>query len=284
MTIRPLPETLGCCPRDDAPLVPERIHATGARWLVRGRCSGACGHTWLQDLPSGHGLLYPTSLDVDTGEAFGLWFADLLVEGAAEPDEERVALDVGVARDARDVVLLPCLDFVYGHALLRLLNAQRHLDAGDELVVIVPSALAHLVPEGVAETWVVNEPLPRLRGWLAAFDEAVAAELARFDTVRLSPAYPHPHPSTWNLDRFTGGVKAKRLGMPSIVWVDRTDRLWGGSAEAQAANVAALWKLLRVEHPGIGGAIVGVGEATGAPAGMTDLRALEPNEASRTRA
>lgn len=283
MRLAPAPQEAGRCPRDDAPLAVGRLHLIGARWLVRGRCTGPCGHRWVQDLPTGHGLVYPTSVDLDTGETFGMWFGHLLLEGLEAPDTDPVDLRVHRSREAGDVVVLSCLDFVYGHALLRLLNAQRHLDAGDDLVVVVPAALEHLVPDGVAERWVLHEPLGRLRGWLAALDERARAELLRLPSACLAPAFPHPHPSTWDLRRFTGPLAPEPMGRPSVVWVARADRLWGSDASEQERNVADLWAALRAEHSGIGGAVVGVARPGAAPGGMVDLRSERPDQALERR-
>jgi hypothetical protein len=42
------------------------VRITG--WLVAGRRLPVCGHSYLQDLPAGHGLVYPTTLDRQTGD------------------------------------------------------------------------------------------------------------------------------------------------------------------------------------------------------------------------
>ena len=65
--------------------------------FVDGVCR-ECGHRYLVDLPSGHGLLYPATLDLDTGETFDSgnapWFADWLDQAWSRPDGGTVSVDV----------------------------------------------------------------------------------------------------------------------------------------------------------------------------------------------
>ena len=236
----------------------------------------------MQETPTGHGFLYPTTLDLTTGMVRGKWFAPELAEAWANPDGDPVALRIDRRHAAQDVVVLHCLDPVYGHALLRLLNAQRHLDHepdGRALVVLVPRALEALVPDGVAEAWIVDEPLGRLRGWLLDLEERIPKELDRFDSWTLSPAYPHPHPSTYDLGRFTGWLEPQRFGAPSILFAPRPDRLWGTSETEQRTNFERLFALLRLRWPDAGAVSVGTVPPGQAPDtdGITDLTTPRPD-------
>ena len=115
-----------------------------------------CAHVYLQDLPSGHGLVYPGTFDVDTGESFTRPLAEGFGEwiGAAwqRPDTRPVRVRAERRRTVGRVTLLNCLDQVYGHSLLKLLNVQAELREG-EVVAIVPESLIELVPADVAEVW-----------------------------------------------------------------------------------------------------------------------------------
>ncbi|MGZ8693864.1 MAG: hypothetical protein ACXWYS_00300, partial [Gaiellaceae bacterium] len=167
--LRPAPEQAGTCPRCDLPLAVDRLRFPGWRSLLDGTCAG-CGHRYLQDLPAGHGLVYPSTLDLTTGETFdpsgATWFSSWLRGAWEEPDGGPVELESAVRAHHDSVVLLNCLDPIYGHALLKLLNVQRELASEPGCIVLVPAALTALVPDGVAEAWIVREPVSRLRGWL----------------------------------------------------------------------------------------------------------------------
>jgi FkbM family methyltransferase len=278
-SLRPVPNEAGRCPRCEEPLHVERLHFAVWRPVLEGVC-GTCGHRYLQDLPAGHGLRYPSSIDLTSGDSWGEWFGPDLVDGWSRPDERPVAMKVDIHHEAATPVLLNCLDFIYGHALLRLFNAVRHLDdPGEDLVLLIPAALSPLVPEGAAEVWTVEEPLGRLRGWLPELDRRVAAELDRFEHCTLSPAFAHPHPSTFDLERFTGRLAPERAGEPSIVFVLREERFWGGSAEEQERRVTRTWEGLAARFPSAGATVVGVGPAQTWPAGLTDLRSERPDVA-----
>jgi hypothetical protein len=282
VALRPPPPTAGACPRDGSPLDVAALRFPGARFVVEGTCP-ACGHRYVQDLPTAHAIVYPSTLDLDTGEAHGQWFEPELREGHAAPDVAPVALRVEIRRAGPRALVLNALDPVYGHALLKLLNADRlaaEVQDGEGLVVVVPAALAHLVPAAAAEAWVVDEPLSRLRGWLADLDARIAAELERFTSARLAAAAPHPHPSTFDLSRYTGPLEPRRFGEPSIVLCLRPDRFWGRSAHDQRKRYERLADALREAFPAAGIAALGLVASAAIPARVTDLTAERPDAAT----
>lgn len=272
------------CPRDGGLIRIERVHFPGVRVVMTGWCE-TCSHRLLQDLPTGYGGLYPATFDLESGDAWGRWFPDLLIDGWAKPDRAPVAIETHGLATAQDVVLLPALDFVYGHALMALLNAQRHIDAGERVVALVPRALAHLVPPTVAETWIVDAPLSRFRGWLADLDQRIVTELGRFRQVTLSPASPRPHPSTWDLSRFIGELEEDRVGDPSIAFVWRNDRLWGGRPDGQIQRFEDTLALIAQRLPNVGGTLIGVGPraADVTDSQLRDLRSDRPGDRAERR-
>jgi hypothetical protein len=131
-------------------------------------------------------------------------------------------------------VLLNCLDTLYGHSLLKLLNAQYHLErrADVDLVVIVPSLLAWMVPDGVAQVWSVGLPLRRGTEWNEWLAREIRRRVETFDRVSLSHALSHPRPDEFDIERFTR-VKPfpldeweARLERPSVTFIWRDDRPW----------------------------------------------------------
>jgi FkbM family methyltransferase len=264
-----------------------RLRFPGWRLLLDGRCGG-CGHRYLQDLPSGHGLVYPATLDITTGETFdqagATWFSSWLRTGWEAPDGRPVALSVEVHEEREAVVLLNCLDPVYGHALLKLLNVERETareDAG--CIVVVPSSLRPLVPEDVAEVWSVDERPGRFRGWLLDLEERWQRELGRFEQCELSPAYPHPHPSTYDLTALVGGIEPERPGTPSVVLSLRDDRLWGRDGRTQRRNLERVRELVTAAFPDAAFTAIGLGASTPLPDGVSDRRAERPDEADERR-
>jgi hypothetical protein len=270
------------CPRDGQALEPVKVHLPGWRFAYEGVCP-ACGHRYVQDLPSGHGLLYPSTIDRDTGELIdplgATWFARPMLATFERPDDMPVRFDA--QRVARGGVahVLNTLDPVYGHALLRLLAADRlaRHAAPAASVVIVARPLAHLVPSSVTERWVVDEPFSRLGHWLLDLEEQLRTELQRFDEARLVAAPVHPHPSTFDLDAFVGDIAPERPGNPSIVLSLREDRRWGADEADERARIAQLVDALSDAYPEGAFAAVGIGQAGGLPAQLADLRRAKPS-------
>jgi FkbM family methyltransferase len=251
--------------------------------LLEGDCA-TCGHRYLQDLPAGHGLVYPATLDLDSGETFdaarATWFSSWLRPAWESPDGDPVRLSVTVNEARHEVVLLNCLDAVYGHSVLKLLNAQRELERGDGLglVLLIPTSLFPMVPKGVAEVWTAHATAARLDRWLLDLEERIASELGRFDSCLLSPAFPHPHPATYDLDRFVERVAPARVGDPSIVVSLRDDRLWGKDESTQRERLARFRSRIRASFPHAGFAAIGVGGGAGLPPEVEDLRSRSPDE------
>jgi hypothetical protein len=80
------------------------------------------------------------------------WLVKPLIKALQNPQPEPVNISKEVFKKCKQVVVLNCIDSVYGHCLLKLLNAQRHLDYNPDhgLVVIVQQFKRAMVPDGVA--------------------------------------------------------------------------------------------------------------------------------------
>ena len=278
--LRPLPERGGACPRDGEAFAITALRFGGWRSLLEGRCP-SCGHRYVQDLPAAHGLVYPSTLDLDTGETHGQWFETELREHWMAPDDAPVALEVDIRRGAPDPVLVDCLDPVYGHALLKLLGAQPYLERG--VVALVPRSLAPLVPDAAAEAWVLDAPLDRLRARLTAVESRVDEELDRLGRCAYAPVPAHPHPETFSLETFTGPLEPLRIGTPSVLLSLRPDRLWGRSPRDQRRRYGRLVAELRGRFPDLGAAAIGVVPAGAVPDGCEDLTDERPDGATERR-
>jgi FkbM family methyltransferase len=253
---------------------------------LRGHCV-RCSHPYLQDLPSGHGLVYPTTLDLATGETFDEsgadWFSTRLRGMWEQPDAGPVKFDV-LGRHLRgQASLLNCLDPVYGHSALKLLNVQRELKGGSNVIALVPESLLQLVPNEVAETWVVREPSHRFSGWLLELEKRLESEVNRLDSCILTPAFPHPHPSTYDLGTLLQHIEQERNGTPSIVLSIRDDRPWGSTAAEQRRFLAIFAARLLAAYPSATVTAVGIGARTTLPDGIRDLRAPTSEPATERR-
>jgi hypothetical protein len=183
------------------------------------------------------------------GEAARSWLGQPFLDSLLRPSEARLPLQVEMRAPHRRVLVLDCLDHLYGHALLRLLNADRHLReqpaTGLGLVVLVPGFLRWLVPDGVAEVWQVDLPLSRAQAFHPHLDQQLQEQCARFDEVFLSPAWSHPR--DFDITRFTGVARHAFTAEPfRVTFVWREDRPWCGLPLAVRAGngLASVRRLL----------------------------------------
>ncbi|MBO0930997.1 hypothetical protein [Fibrella aquatilis] len=214
----------------------------------------ACQTVYLQTLPNGQFNRFSVAISADYQHVAvdnrGRWLVDLvkrcLVETAAEiPRIYALPPKVGELANplpaTASPVLLLCLDPGYGHALMMLFNAQRHHEQPQRqtvpnrpIIAVVPCALAWLVPDYVAETWVVDLPLSALERQVPGLDAFVNEQLSRFQTVWFSHAHIHfdhrtarfsdfTHASKFDLRQFTASLTES---IPKLTFILREDRLW----------------------------------------------------------
>ncbi len=296
------------CPYCLAPLSVEGWHIPGMRNLADLRCA-RCGREFYGDLAAGQALYTPMLLEKANGavhDAHGVgWFADWLRKSyehradAPVPFEVRERLPV-----TRPVVLLNCLDTLYGHALLKLLNAQYYLDRTDvDLVLIVPSFLEWMLPDGVAQVWIVGLPLRRGTEWNEWLAREIRRRVEAFQSVSLSHALSHPRPDEYDIERFTQVAPFPldewdaRLKSPTVTYIWRDDRPWhltthdapdalrerfgrllgrhSDSSDEQHRLVSALAEALRQDCPALDFAVVGLADTAkheNLPPWVEDLR------------
>jgi hypothetical protein len=307
------------CPYCRARLSVKGWRIPGMRNLADLLCE-RCGRAFYGDLAAGQALYTPMLLEKTTGEVHdphGVeWFAGWLRDSYSTRADEPVPFEVRELRPiTRPVVLLNCLDTLYGHSLLKLLNAQYYLDrsADIDLVVMVPSFLAWMVPDGAAQVWVVGLPLRRGTQWSEWLAREVRRRVEAFDRVGLGHALSHPRPDEFDIERFTR-VKPfpldewdARLGRPTVTFIWRDDRPWRvpdddaaaqstlhgrlkrliasrpRTYEGQLRLVSELAEALRHDLPALDFAVAGLAEVLGLgklPEWISDLRRPALDEAA----
>lgn len=197
----------------------------------------ACGLRFLRDLPVGFAVDDPMAIAEDDGRLFNTtngpgWIHVPLMEGYRSPSHAEVKVERIVYRECHRVVVLNTLDYLYGHVLLKLYNAQYYLDRhpGIGLVLLLPRMFQWLVPKGVAEVWLVDQPLGKAHDWSTAMDAFVQAQLPRYSEVFLGKGYAHPEFADMDIERFSGvapfPLDEYMARPPHITFVAREDRLW----------------------------------------------------------
>lgn len=319
--LHPFTDADHACPFCRVRLGVEGWHVPGMRNLADLLCEN-CGRAFYGDLAAGQALYTPMLLEKATGavhDAHGVeWFAGWLRDSYARRVDEPLPFEVQERRAVtRPVVLLNCLDTLYGHSLLKLLNAQYHLDRHSDvdLLVIVPSLLAWMVPDGAAQVWSVGLPLRRGTEWNDWLAREIRRRVEAFEVASLSHALSHPRPDEYDIERFTRvkpfplGDWDARLGRPTVTFIWRDDRPWRaptGAApsprrerlrrliapqsrpksrpsEEQSALVSELAESLRRDLPALDFAVAGLAEGKGRgglPEWVGDLRRAVPDEVS----
>jgi hypothetical protein len=265
-------------------LQPRGSYIPGMRNLALLTCT-QCGREFYGDLRSGQAFFTPQLLEIATGKVHDphgvAWFASWLEQSFAHRVASAPELRVIEHRPVtRPVVFLNCLDTLYGHVLLKLLNAQAYIDRSDvDLIVMLPASFAWLVPDGAAQVWLVDLPLARGTEWNDGLASEIATRLGAFAEVHLSIARSHPRAEDYDIERFTR-VKPfplaewrMRVERPTVTFIWREDRTWNtGIRRSQQRNVASLEKTLRRRIPAIDMGVVGIGTPGGLPPSIHDLR------------
>jgi hypothetical protein len=310
--LHPNPDGEYACPYCQLRMQVKGWYIPGMRNLADLQCP-QCRGEFYGDLSAGHGLYYPMLLDRSTGavhDEYGVgWFANWLRESYANRCTLQIGFVVEEFRPLRRVVLLNCLDVLYGHCLLKLLNAQYYLDRYPDLdlVVLIPKILRWLVPDGVAAVWTVDLPLAQGIEWNEWLAARVKSLIGQVETCRLSVAVPHPAPEDYRIERFTRvnpfpiDQWVRRLDRPTVTFIWREDRVWhdahptghrlrvmqwlrrghqgeGHRLKEQTQKVVVLGETLRRAFPKINFAVAGLGHPGNLPSWIGDLRTLAMNE------
>jgi hypothetical protein len=257
------------CPRDDQPLELRRVVIPGMRTLAEADCP-RCSGRFLADLPISHALRGSVFLDLETDEVLskhpGDWFKGPLLASYKAQSTTTPPIRLERRIDRGRILVLNTLDFIYGHSLLKLLNAQRHLDESPDLglCVLVPKALSHLCPDGVSELWEVDLPFSGGLGWYSGLAAWVDERLRGREEVHVSRAYSHLSPRRYDLRRFVRDLPALSpdglARRPLIVFNYRQDRLWGQSLAHQALKIGQLHAALAEAFPDLLFVVVGFGK------------------------
>lgn len=305
ISLKPIPETLHECPRCRLKLAPQGWLITGMRNLAELRCL-RCGDEFYGDLPSGQALYTPILLNKSSGAVYDAaaagWFAGWLRDSYARRTNEPLRFEIKrFSKIEKKVVLLNCLDTLYGHSLLKLLNAQYYIDRPDvSLIVLLPPFLEWMLPGGAAQAWIVDLPLRRGTEWNEWLAREIEKLLEPFQEVFLSVGFSHPHADDFEIERFTR-IKpfplenwAESVGKPRVTFIWRDDRLWETKAQDESQNrfgkikrrfgkpaerterqlqkVIRFAECLRGQAPALDFAVAGLGEASGLPDWISDLR------------
>ena len=299
--LHPVPAVAHVCPHCNTQLHVAGWYMPGMRSLAVLTCQ-TCAREFFGDLGAAQALYTPMLMEKAGGAIHGAarapWFANWLQCSYSNRNDTALKIDSEQIRPVKQVLLLNCLDALYGHCLLKLLNAQSCLDQHPEfdLIVLVPRILRWLVPRGVAAIWSVDLPLSRGAEWNDWLAKEIGRRVAEFDKCWLSVAISHPLSERYSIERFTQVVPfaLAQWGSrrPTVTFIWRDDRLWSQPAgggrwtrlrrfirrgfisrlEDQQQRMMRFAQALKLQMPDVDLAVAGVSQPGGLPQWITDLR------------
>lgn len=237
------------CPHCQADLKQFNLIWQGMYICVESRCI-QCHARIIEDLKVGHGRFSNYQVDLEKNLLFGpegnsrIWLGEPLIKSFCNPQYQQLNIKKQILKQCQKIIILNCIDFLYGHSLLKLLNTEYYMKKFETygLITIVPEFLAWMVPDGVAEVWTVNIPLKEGQSYYLKFNEFVSRELHRFDEVYISKAYSHP--GSFDISKFTRVSKhdfdSETLRI-TFIW--REDRLWFNSFLFKILKKLGMWQV-----------------------------------------
>ena len=101
----------------------------------------------------------------------------------------------------RSVLIVNCLDTLYGHALLKFLSSVRYLRQHPDfdVVAIIPSLLSWIMPSMLQSVIEVDTSLADFGTWIGGLDLAIKSLLSVYSTAFLAEAVSQPDLSTEDL-------------------------------------------------------------------------------------
>jgi hypothetical protein len=214
------------------------IHVLGAY-----NCA-SCNAEFERDLPIGFANDHPLAVDRSNKNFYNTtnapdWLTGPFLSNYHNRTDENVSVERIVYKECDEVIILNCLDFLYGHVILKLYNAQHYLDNYPDkgLIIIAPKMYSWMIPEGIAEYWEVSMGIGKLQRWYNRFDEFVQEQLPRYKESFLGRGYSHPEFTKIDISRYID-VKPflieRYTELPlHITFVSRQDRLWFRSIPAK---------------------------------------------------
>ncbi len=278
---------------------PKNILWQGLHVCVESYACNDCGAEIIEDLRVGHAVNYPYQIDLNKAQIFGektatKWLGLPLFNSLISPNNRDIKISKEVFKASERVIIINCIDFLYGHCLLKLLNAQKYLEKFPEygLIVIVPKLIRWMVPQGIAEVWTVDISLKDAYDYYPSFHQFVCIEAERFSEVYVSRA--HSHPSQFDISKFTGVAKHNfEQEELQITFIWREDRIWSSlltqrilsklkmsqiALMLQNWRVERLFKQIRSAIPSARFVVAGLGTKTQFPKWIEDYRVDSFNE------
>lgn len=295
--IKPHIDHQAVCPECDNLVDPFKVLWQGVHTCAVCKCP-SCQTPFIEDFRVSHAMTAPFKLNLVNGRLFQLdgdegykpWFGIPFQMSIFKPQhDQNPGFQVEKRSQTKKVIIINCLHFLYGDALLKLLSVEFYLREKPEFdtIVLIPNILQWMVPDGVSEIWTINIPLAKMLNFYPQLDQLINKECQRFDTIYLGRAHYQPHCP--EIARYTG-VEKHNYGRQEfrITFIWRDDRVWGATnpylyhklvpelrrrgLQQQNSNICYFFEQLRLRFPHVIFTVAGLGVATAFPEWIDDRR------------
>ncbi len=290
--IKPSIKNKSNCPYCQTNLTANKILWQGMHVCIESECT-SCNTKIIEDLKVGHAVLSPYKIDMNRclvhgNEEAKEWLGNRFMASLNNPQYEDIHITKEVFKKSEKVIILNCIDYIYGHSLLKLLNAQRHLQENSDygLVVIIQKFLRWMLPDGISEVWTVDIPLKKGQSYYVSINKFIQREIERFSEVSVSEAYSHP--SKFDITNFTKVNKHDfQTDEFRVTFIWREDRIWLNYFTGQIFKrlklsnlgllvqnwrIQRLFKFMSLQVPQAKFTVIGLGTQTKFPEWIEDLR------------
>lgn len=295
--IKPHIEHQAVCPECNNLVTPFKVLWQGIHTCAVCKCS-FCQTPFIEDFRVSHAMTAPFKINLANGRLFQLdgdegyksWFGIPFQMSIFRPQyDQNLVFQVVKRLESKKVIIINCLHFLYGDALLKLLSIEYYLKEKSEwnIIVLIPNILQWMVPDGVSEIWTINIPLVKMLNFYPQLDQFIHNECQRFDTIYLSRAHYQPHCP--DIAKYTG-VKKYNYGKQDfrITFIWRDDRVWCSAnpylhhkldpeirrngLQQQNSNICIFFEQLKMRFPNVIFTVAGLGVSTAFPEWIDDRR------------
>jgi len=252
------------------------------------RCP-ACGKRYWVHLPIGFDIFLPTTIEPDTGVVHspqaGEWLPQLAAAAWQARTDKPVPVEFVEHRPVKRPLIVNCVENIYGHVLMKLYAVPRQIreNPDRDVIVIIQKSNAWLVPDGVAETWIVDVPLRQGHIFYMDLHEKFSARLRQWDEVAIAGSVIGEDIDITKFTRMPlfDYTSEAALAAPKATFLWREDRCWTYRNQPvprervvleQAAAMSRLAETLRERVPDIDITVTGFGRTGVFPEWVKDWR------------
>lgn len=237
------------------------------------------------------------------------WLHEPLLKSFFQQDYKLPKFRKTVFQKKEKVILLHCLDPVYGHTLWRLFNYaklyQEYPDYG--IILLIPENFEYLFPNPhISELWILDNSLGDFKYLMPTLNTLIKKELERFEEFYIAKAPVQPQVNQEIVEElFSQKVfpleNFAKLP-PKVLFVMRNDRFWLAQkweyflfriyisskwkfllpflVKKQNKYFNRLSKLLKHKMPAITITAIGFGNPKGLSQNIQDLRSQKPDSST----